>query len=270
MASDCEGDRFGVGVEASGNALHAGGSVTENDPPNRGAGAPERDVLRSQTKTTFLRTARRFIRELFGLDGRATFAVNGRAIVAIYIQVFSLTDHSQPLNGRFKGPYQGINAKLQTSEFSNNEIRVATSTMTPSGEPDRNEIARSRILLAYRHSDTGVLSGTSESLIPIANLPWTNMPGIEIHKVGSAGAVYLKLWAQEMKLRPGVTTRVHFGKTIVYLKNWGEAASVEWTEDVLSMGPSMLHAEPIDQDLTLSAASGSALVVKMGQEAEKS
>jgi hypothetical protein len=187
----------------------------------------------------------------------------------VYIQIFSMTDHTQPLNGRLKGPYSGINAGLQTSEFSNGVLKISESAKSAQGELDRPSIEGAAAIIAYRHSDTGILQGTSESLISVAKTPWTDMPGFELKSIHPKGAAELKLWIQEMKLTPGQLTRVHFGKTIVYLKNWGRVEKIEWVTTDLTEGPSQLHAEPVTHDLTIAPPSGSGIVVKMGQETEK-
>lgn len=183
-----------------------------------------------------------------------------------YIQIFSMTDHAQPLNDRYKGPYVGVNAELQTSEVLKGVLYLASNIKASSGDFDPKIFESAPMVLAYRHTDTGVLSGTSESLIPIQTLPWTEMPGIEIQKIQANGSVNAKLWMQEMILPIGQVTRVHFGKTMVYLKNFGPTQSIEWTEKHLKLGPSQLHAEEVNQDLTIAPPTGSGFQVKQGQE----
>ncbi len=189
--------------------------------------------------------------------------------MARYIQIFSMTDHSKPLNDRYKGPYQGINADLQTSEFGNGVLHVSEKAQAPNGTSFEAALHQSKVIVAYRHTDTGVLSGTSESLWPLSDLPWTEMPGLSVIEILPKEEVRLKLWDQEMKLVPGHVSRIHFGKTIVYLKNFGEVDSIQWTDQKLENGPRHLHTQPIDKDLTIAPPSGSALQVKMGQETKQ-
>lgn len=185
-----------------------------------------------------------------------------------YLQIFSMTDHTTPLQGRYQGPYQGMNAGVTTSEMEGNTVRVSTRAKVP-GEPrSQAQLQEARVILSYRHSDTGELSGTSESLQVIDNLPWREIPGLEVLSLQEDGTMVVKLWMQEITLAPGRVTRVHFAKTIVYLKNFGPFQSVESVDEPLVMGASQLHAEGVDDNVTLAPDTGSALVVKMGQEIE--
>ena len=180
-----------------------------------------------------------------------------------------MTDHSKALNGRYQGSYSGINAQVQTSEFSEGTLRISTQTKTQLGDLQKAALDGAEAILAYRHSDTGELSGTSESLLPLKNIPWTEMPGIELKSIDEkTQEAVLHLWNQDVNLLTGKLTRVHFGKTIVYLKNFGSVDNIEWREDSLSDGPSQLHAQSIDHDLTIAPPSGSSLMVKQGQETE--
>jgi hypothetical protein len=182
-----------------------------------------------------------------------------------YLQIFSMTDHNQAFD-RYQGPYVGLNATLQTSEAREGKLWISAKTETPRGVIDRQAVENSKIVLGYRHTDTGELRGTSEMIIPIEKTPWTDMPGIEV-PAGGSNQVTVKLFGQNITLQTGKLVRVHFMKTIVYLKFYGEATSFEWTEQELSEGPGHLHALPVDDDLTIAPpASGSALQVKMGQE----
>lgn len=186
----------------------------------------------------------------------------------IYLQIFSLTDHAQPLNGRYEGVYTGLNGELQTSEIKEGRLRVSTVTKQNEGELNRSAVEQAPVVLAYRHSDTGVLQGTSEMLIPIGNLPWTDMPGFELQGTDPDGTVRLKLWAQELRLAPNQVTRLRFGKTMVYLKNYGPVEEVSWHDETLEQGPMHLHAQEINTDLTVAPPGGSGLEVKAGQNIE--
>lgn len=185
-----------------------------------------------------------------------------------YLQVFSMTDHAKALHERYQGDYLGLNSQLQTSEMKGSELHVAVQTLSQTGELDRVVVESAQVIVAYRHSDTGELRGTSEMLIPISKLPWTDMPGFEVLKILPKGGLKLKLWSQEVTLQPDRVLRIHFGKTIVYLRCYGGIDGIVWAEHTLTHGPSTLHAETIDEDLTLAAGSGSALTVKMGQETQ--
>lgn len=182
-----------------------------------------------------------------------------------FLQIFSMTDHAKALNERLQGPYSGINAQIQTAELRGTDLYLSNQAVSPRGPLDREAFESAKAILCYRHSDTGELQGTSEMLIPIENLPWTDMPGIELLTATKAVAT-IKLWIQEIKLKPSQLVRVHFMKTIVYLKYLGEFKEVLWTDETLTQGPSTLHAEPVDQDLTIAPPGASSIQVKMGQE----
>lgn len=186
--------------------------------------------------------------------------------MAIYIQIFSMTDHTQPLQGRYQGPYQGANADLQTSEVKDGKLYLSKQTKAPQGELDTDALDEAEVILGYRHSDSGVLYGTSESLIAVKDLPWTDMPGLEVLSENDDKSVTLKLWMQEFTIVPGPVTRIHFGKTIVYMKNYGQVGSPNWTDAKLTEGPAQLHAEDVSDDLTIAPPEGSGFQVKAGQE----
>jgi hypothetical protein len=185
-----------------------------------------------------------------------------------YLQIFSLTDHAKAFDGRFQGPYAGLNADLQTSELRDGCLRLATRARSPKGDLDRSAFERAELVVAYRHSDTGELRGTSEMLLPVGALPWTEMPGIELSR-GADGVLAARIWNHTVPLPAGRLIRILFMKTVVLFRNCGEAAQLEWTDEELEAGPSKLHAAPVDQDLTIAPPSGSALTVKMGQEVQE-
>lgn len=185
-----------------------------------------------------------------------------------YLQIFSMTDHAKPLNGRFQGPYSGMNEDLQTSTVMDGALHISTATQAKEGEVDRNLFQRSNVIVAYRHSDTGVLQGTSEMLLPISKLPWTDMPGFEVINESPHGDLQLKLWEQEITIKPNRLSCVRLGNTIVYLKSFGRLQEIIWSDKKLEKGPTHLHAEQVDDDLSLAPPSGSGLQVKMGQETE--
>ncbi|MCC7460791.1 MAG: hypothetical protein IT286_05760, partial [Proteobacteria bacterium] len=124
-----------------------------------------------------------------------------------------------------------------------------------------------KIVLAYRHSDTGVLTGTSETLFSVKKTPWEDMPGFAILE-SDKNSVTIRMWDQEMTLKKNRTYRIHFGKTIVYLKNYGPIDQMEWTEEVLSDGPAQLHSADVDENITIAPPTGSGIQVKMGQETQ--
>ena len=183
-----------------------------------------------------------------------------------YIQIFSMTDHAKPLHDRYKGDYQGTNAALQVSEMEGGALRISKEAKTQQGNIDKDLVTEARILLAYRHTDTGVLRGTSEALIPITQLPWSELPGLEIVKTISKDGLVLKMWNQELELPVDRVVQIRFGKTIVYLRNYGTVDEIHWTEDSLAHGPGKLHGEEVDRNLTIAPPSGSGFTVKMGQE----
>lgn len=185
-----------------------------------------------------------------------------------YLQIFSMTDHTAALQGRYQGPYRGTNAELQTSEFDNGTLRLSTETKYPAEPVADAAFDAAQVVMAYRHSDTGALSGTSETLYAVGQVPWRDIPGMEILEARPDGTLVVKLWMQEITLPPRRVTRVHFAKTIVYLKNFGAVETVERTASALAQGPAHLHAEEVDDNLTIAPDTGSALVVKMGQETE--
>ncbi|MCB0308179.1 MAG: hypothetical protein KDD48_02315 [Bdellovibrionales bacterium] len=186
----------------------------------------------------------------------------------LYLQVFSMTDHTTALNNRYKGPYQGLNAALTTSMFESDKVFISKAVEYQGDEFTSSDFKEAQIIMAYRHSDTGVLEGTSELLIAIGEAPWAQMPGLEIVDATASGKITLRLWDQDISLEPGRVTRIHFGKTIVYMKNYGFAKTIQFTENKLEMGPAVLHAEEIHDNLTIAPPSGSGMVVKMGQETE--
>jgi hypothetical protein len=188
-----------------------------------------------------------------------------RDMTPIYVQIFSVTDHRQPLNDRYQGPYTGINAELQTSEYRNGTLKIAENARTPEGEFDQKSVEKAKVILSYRHSDTGVLTGTSESLIPLPEIPWKKMPGLELQKLLPDRSVELKLWTEQVTLSPGRVTRIRFGETTVYLKNFGEVKTIDWTPEKLTNGPFQLHAEKVHQDLTITPPGSSGFEVKLGQ-----
>lgn len=185
----------------------------------------------------------------------------------IYFQIFSMTDHTQPLQGRFEGPYHGINAELQTSEMNNEKLSISKKTKSHQITLPENYFDQAKIVLAYRHSDTGVLTGTSETLFSVNQTPWENMPGFAVLSA-EKNSVVIRMWDQEMSLKVNKTYRIHFGKTVVYLKNFGQAKEISWTDEILSSGPAQLHSENIDENITIAPPSGSGIQVKMGQETQ--
>lgn len=186
----------------------------------------------------------------------------------IYLQIFSMTDHNAALNQRYQGPYQGMNAALQTSEYQNGKLLISPDVQYRQDPPKVEDIRNSSIVVCYRHTDTGELRGTSESMIYIHELPWVEMPGLEIIELKDDGSLSLRLWNQAAVLNPGKLTRVHFAKTVVYLKNFGGVDEISLSPAALNFGPAHLHAEHIDDNVTMAPPSGSALVVKMGQDIE--
>ncbi len=184
-----------------------------------------------------------------------------------YVQIFSMTDHTQPLQGRYQGPYQGINAELQTSEVKDGSLRVATQTKSHQLTLPEDYFNKAKIILAYRHSDTGVLSGTSETLFSVSQTPWEQIPGFSILEFNK-NSVTLRMWDQEMKIEKNRIYQIRFGKTIVYLKNFGSVERLEWTAQILSEGPAQLHTAEIDENITIAPPSGSGIQIKMGQETQ--
>lgn len=184
-----------------------------------------------------------------------------------YVQIFSMTDHTQPLQGRYQGHYQGINAELQTSEVTNGSLRVATQTKSHQLTLPEDYFNKAKMILAYRHSDTGVLSGTSETLFSVNQTPWEQIPGFSILEFNK-NSVTLRMWDQEMKIEKNRIYQIRFGKTIVYLKNFGSVERLEWTDQILSEGPAQLHTAEIDENITIAPPSGSGIQIKMGQETQ--
>ncbi|HLG18771.1 MAG TPA: hypothetical protein VI895_03005 [Bdellovibrionota bacterium] len=188
---------------------------------------------------------------------------------SLYVQIFSMTDHAKALQDRYQGNYEGLNARLQTSQISGGMLQISTQAKGPQGEIDREKIEGAKAVVAYRHTDTGVLQGTSETLIPIEQFPWTDLPGFEVIGTLPKEGIHIKLWNQDLKLPVDRVTCIHFGKTVVYLRNYGVIDNIQWSEDVLDHGPGQLHAEEIDQDLTIAPPSGSGMSVKMGQDTKQ-
>lgn len=184
-----------------------------------------------------------------------------------YVQIFSMTDHAQALQGRYQGGYQGINAELQTSEVKDGKLYVSKQTKAHQATLPQDYFDGAKVIMAYRHSDTGVLTGTSETLFSIKKTPWEDMPGFAVLDC-SKTSVTVRMWDQEMSIKKGRVYQIRFGKTIVYLKNFGPVDSLEWTPDVLANGPAQLHSEEVDENITIAPPSGSALQVKMGQETQ--
>jgi len=185
----------------------------------------------------------------------------------IYVQIFSMTDHASPLQGRYQGPYQGINAELQTSEIKKGTLYIATQTKSHQLTLPENYFDDAKVVLAYRHSDTGVLTGTSETLFSIKKTPWEDMPGFAILK-STPQSVVIRMWDQEMTIQKGRVYQIRFGKTIVYLKNFGSVETLEWTDQILAEGPAQLHSSDIDENITIAPPSGSGIQIKMGQETQ--
>jgi hypothetical protein len=184
-----------------------------------------------------------------------------------YVQIFSITDHEQPLQGRYQGPYRGLNAELQTSEIENGELFVSKHTKSHHAVIPTDYFDGAQMILAYRHSDTGVLNGTSETLFSISQIPWEEMPGFSI--IGcEKNSVTLRMWDQEMSIKKDRTYQIRFGKTIVYLKNFGAVNNIKWTDKVLAEGPAQLHTADIDESITIAPPTGSGIQVKMGQETQ--
>lgn len=185
----------------------------------------------------------------------------------MYVQIFSLTDHAQALHGRYQGNYNGINADLQTSELKNGVLHISKDSKANQSTLPSDYFDEAKIILTYRHSDTGILNGTSETLFSISKTPWTDMPGLAFQSIDKKTLV-VKLWSQEMRLKVGDLYRIHFGKTIVYIKNFGFVDEVKWTDEVLVDGASTLHAEEPTQNISIAPESGSGIQVKMGQETQ--
>lgn len=186
----------------------------------------------------------------------------------IYVQIFSMTDHAQALHGRYQGGYNGNNAELQTSEVTKGKLRVSRQTKVQHDLIADDYFDDAEMILAYRHSDTGILTGTSETLFSIKKTPWEELPGLSFQSSEKKDSTVIKLWDQEMTLDKNRAYRIHFGKTIVFLKNFGQVKKIEFTNDVLSNGPAELHAEEVDENITIAPPSGSALQIKMGQETQ--
>lgn len=184
-----------------------------------------------------------------------------------YVQIFSMTDHTTPLQGRYEGPYQGNNAELQTTEVRDGKLFVSSKTKGHQTQIPNDYLNGAKVVLAYRHSDTGVLTGTSETLFSVKKSPWEDMPGFAILKADQ-NSVVVRMWDQEMSLKKNRVYRIHFGKTIVYLKNFGPIDQIEWTDEVLSDGPAQLHSADVDENITIAPPSGSGIQVKMGQETQ--
>ncbi len=185
----------------------------------------------------------------------------------LYVQIFTITDHAQALHGRYQGSYQGMNAELQTTEFANGIARISKNAKVQNENISKDYFENAQIILAYRHSDTGVLKGTSESIFSISQTPWEEMPGLIFDSIEDKDVV-VNMWSQEMKLQKGLLYRIHFGKTIVYMKNFGPTEKIEFTDKLLSFGASALHSENVDHNISLAPEPGSDIQVKMGQETQ--
>ncbi len=184
----------------------------------------------------------------------------------LYLQVFSMTDHAEALRGRYQGNYQGLNSEIHTSEMDGNSLKISSMAKGPQGDLDRSSISSAKVIVAYRHSDTGVLQGTSETIIPVQTFPWTELPGFEILELFPKEGIRIKLWNQEVRLEPDRVTTIRFMKTIVYLRNYGVVDNILWSDEKLEHGPTELHKEMVDQDLTIAPPGASGIVVKAGQE----
>jgi hypothetical protein len=184
-----------------------------------------------------------------------------------YVQIFSITDHTQPLQGRYQGPYQGINAELQTTEVKNGKLLVAQQTKSHQATIPENYLDEAEVVLAYRHSDTGVLTGTSETLFSISKTPWDQMPGFSVISADEK-SVIISMWDQEMSIEPNRVYQIRFGKTVVYMKNFGQVNQIEWTDKILAEGPAQLHSADVQESITIAPSSGSRIQVKMGQETQ--
>lgn len=185
----------------------------------------------------------------------------------MYVQIFSLTDHAQALHGRYQGAYNGINAEIQTSELKDGVLKISKDSKANQANLPAEYFNDAKIILAYRHSDTGILTGTSETLFSISKTPWEDLPGLAFQSIDKKTLI-VKLWAQEMKLKAGEMYRIHFGKTIVYIKNFGFVDEVKWTDEILENGPSLLHADEPNQNISIAPDAGSGLQIKMGQETQ--
>ena len=184
-----------------------------------------------------------------------------------YVQIFSMTDHAKALHDRYEGSYNGINAELQTSEIVDGDLKISKHTKVQQSEIPEDYFNDAKIILSYRHSDTGVLNGTSETLFSILKTPWEDMPGISF-SMSEKNILTIKLWSQEMMLKVNQVYKVHFGKTMVYIKNFGAVSNIEFTDDLLVHGASSLHSEEVNQNISIAPESGSAIQVKMGQETQ--
>lgn len=184
-----------------------------------------------------------------------------------YIQIFSITDHIQPLQGRYHGPYQGINAELQTTEVKNGTLFVAKQTKSHQATIPENYLDEAQVVLAYRHSDTGVLTGTSETLFSISQTPWEQMPGFSVLSADEK-SVIISMWDQEMAIETNRVYQIRFGKTVVYIKNFGRVNQIKWTDEILAEGPAQLHSSDVQESITIAPSSGSRIQVKMGQETQ--
>ena len=184
----------------------------------------------------------------------------------LYLQIFSMTDHEKPLQNKFKGPYQGLNADLATSQTDGGNLEISDRAKGPNGELSKVDFEEAKIIIAYRHSDSGVLEGTSETLIPVKALAWTELPGFEVVATTDEDGLKLKLWHQELVLPIDRVFRIRFGKTVVYLRNFGVIDNITWSSEKINFGPTTLHSEVIDEDVSLAPPSGSTLTVKAGQD----
>lgn len=62
--------------------------------------------------------------------------------------------------------------------------------------------------------------------------------------------------------------QIRFGKTVVYIKNFGRVNQIKWTDEILAEGPAQLHSSDVQESITIAPSSGSRIQVKMGQETQ--
>ncbi len=185
--------------------------------------------------------------------------------MTIYLQILSMTDHTQAF-GRFQGQYEGLNASLVTSTVNKNGLCISSKALKISKNPiSHDDIKQAKLILCYRHVDSGELKGSSETLFAIEQLPFADMPGLYILDI-SQSHIRLKIFDHEFSLKANEVFRIQYGKSVVYLKNFGPQQSLQLTDEILYDGPSKLHGQVINQDITLGVQNTSAFVVKQGQE----
>ena len=165
--------------------------------------------------------------------------------------MLNVITHADPDPAKKKN-YTGLNVGLHTSQMDGGTLQLSTETQGPNGDLSREPYDEAKLIVAYRHSDIGTLTGTTETILPIGELPWNGLPAFEFTAIQDQQTLLLKLWKNTITLPVDQVTRVRFASALLFFRNFGCTDQISWTEEELTHGPLLLQREVVDLELTLT------------------